>query len=224
MTARRLIVLSMFFTLEGCHRVIARLAPVACPIDTLRKVGVAGADTPLKIDGPMLCEGVRPAELHRTLLEADPITNAPKIIARWDFSKEIETTRAVDVGPLKLHGELKQLPTRAMKGWNWTGEEHNWQRKPDHYGAIHFHHDDVYDAGWETSVAVKIPEDMPSGPYALHVSCGESGPEATRESYNAFFVRPPRLNHKVRGKQPDRITTAQAPDIDELRQLARLTN
>ena len=28
----------------------------------------------------------------------------------------------------------------------------------------------------------------------------------------------------VRGKQPDRITTAQAPDIDELRQLARLTN
>ena len=28
----------------------------------------------------------------------------------------------------------------------------------------------------------------------------------------------------VRGKQSDRITTAQAPDIDELRQLARLTN
>src|SRR3954466_8947391 len=28
----------------------------------------------------------------------------------------------------------------------------------------------------------------------------------------------------VRGKEPERITTAQAPDIDELRQLARLTN
>jgi hypothetical protein len=28
----------------------------------------------------------------------------------------------------------------------------------------------------------------------------------------------------VRGKQSERITTAQAPDIDELRQLARLTN
>ena len=28
----------------------------------------------------------------------------------------------------------------------------------------------------------------------------------------------------VRGKQPDRITTAQAPDIDELMHLARLTN
>jgi hypothetical protein len=28
----------------------------------------------------------------------------------------------------------------------------------------------------------------------------------------------------VRGKQPERLATAQAPDIDELRQLARLTN
>jgi hypothetical protein len=28
----------------------------------------------------------------------------------------------------------------------------------------------------------------------------------------------------VRGKQPERLTTAQAPDIDELMQLARLTN
>jgi hypothetical protein len=28
----------------------------------------------------------------------------------------------------------------------------------------------------------------------------------------------------VRGREPERITTAQAPDIDELRQLARLTN
>src|SRR3569623_3548928 len=85
-----------------------------------------------------------------------------------------------------------------MKGRNWTGDAHDWQRDPDQYGAIHFHHDDVYDAGWETSVAVTIPDDMPSGPYALHVSCGESGPEATRESYIAFFVRPPR---KDRGGQ-----------------------
>jgi N,N-dimethylformamidase len=156
--------------------------------------GTVGGHFDGKIDGPMLCEGVRPADLHRALLEADPVTNAPKIIARWDFSREIETTRAVDLGPSQLHGALKQLPTRAMKGWNWTGEEHNWQRKPEHYGAIHFHHDDVSDAGWETSVAITIPEDMPSGPYALHVTCGESGPEATRESYIAFFVRPPRLS------------------------------
>jgi N,N-dimethylformamidase len=155
-----------------------------------------------KIDGPMLCEGLRSAALHKTLLAADPVTEAPKVIARWDFSKEIPGVTAIDIGPSKLHGTLHQLPTRGMKGWNWTGEEHNWQRRPDHYGAIHFHHDDVYDAGWETSVALTVPEDLPSGPYALHVRCGENDATATRESYIAFFVRPPRLA-KPRGKRPE---------------------
>jgi N,N-dimethylformamidase len=152
-----------------------------------------------KIDGPMLCEGLRPADLHKTLREIDPVTPAPKIIARWDFSKDMEGITAIDVGPHQLHGTLMQLPTRAMKGWNGTGEEHHWARKPDQYGAIHFHHDDVYDAGWETSVALTIPDDLKSGPYALHVTCGESNAEATRESYIAFFVRPPRHG---RGKRP----------------------
>ncbi|HVO01922.1 MAG TPA: laminin G domain-containing protein, partial [Candidatus Cybelea sp.] len=164
--------------------------------------GTVGGHFDGKIDAPMLCEGVRAADLHRALLEADPVTNAPELIARWDFCQEMSGTTAIDVGPSKLHGDLKQLPTRAMKGWNWTGEEHNWQRKPEHYGAIHFHHDDVYDAGWETSVSLTIPADLPSGPYALHVSCGESDCDATRESYIAFFVRPPRLS-KPRGRRPD---------------------
>jgi N,N-dimethylformamidase len=164
--------------------------------------GTIGAHFDGKIDGPMLCEGLRPAELHKTLREIDPVTPAPKIIARWDFSKEMEGTIAIDVGPHALHGALMQLPTRAMKGWNWTGEEHNWAFKPDQYGAIHFHHDDLYDAGWETSVLLTIPDDLPSGPYALHVTCGGSDAEATRESYIAFFVRPPRLN-AARGKRPD---------------------
>jgi N,N-dimethylformamidase len=192
---------------RGAATASLEIAPAALEVPLLvagcpQPDGTIGGHFDGKIDGPMLCEGVWAAALHRTLIETHPVTNAPKIIARWDFSKEIETTRAVDIGPLKLHGALKQLPTRAMKGWNWTGEEHNWQRKPDHYGAIHFHHDDVYDAGWETSVALTIPEDMPSGPYALHVSCGESAPEATREAYIAFFVRPPRLS-KPRGRRPD---------------------
>jgi N,N-dimethylformamidase len=163
--------------------------------------GTIGAHFDGKIDGPMLCEGIRPAELHKTLREIDPVTPAPKILARWDFSKEMEGITAVDVGPHQLHGTLMQLPTRAMKGWNWTGEEHNWARKPDQYGAIHFHHDDLYDAGWETSVALTIPDDLRSGPYALHVTCGESNETATRESYIAFFVRPPRKGR--RGKRPD---------------------
>jgi N,N-dimethylformamidase len=116
----------------------------------------------------------------------------PKVIARWDFSKDMSSTRAIDTGPHRYHGSLVNLPARAMKGHNWTGEEHRWTLKPEHYGAVHFHHDDLYDAGWESSVEVAIPKGLKSGPYALHIKSGPSDENATREDYLPFFVRPPR--------------------------------
>ena len=146
-----------------------------------------------KIDGPVLLAGIHAATEYDRLLRAplpDDLANA--IVARWDFARQSDTVTAVDTGPSHHHGTLVHLPARGMKGWNWTGEVHDFQRKPEHYGAIHFHHDDVYDAVWETSVAFSVPDDLRSGPYALHVSCGQSDATATREDYLAFFVRPPR--------------------------------
>ena len=155
--------------------------------------GTVGLHFDGKIDGPMLLDGVFAPDAHEALLGArPPLALAAAIVARWDFAREVDTVRAIDIGPSRHHGTLVHLPARAMKGWNWTGQEHDFKRRPEHYGAIHFHSDDVYDAGWDTSVAFTVPADLPSGPYALHVSCGESDETATREDYLAFFVRPPR--------------------------------
>ncbi len=125
-------------------------------------------------------------------IDSPVLMRGRKLVAAWDFSRDISSTRAVDTGPRKHHGKLFNLPTRAMKGHNWTGEEHRWTLKPEHYGAIHFHHDDLYDAGWTPSVELKIPAGLRSGPYALHVSCGTSDEATTREDYLPFFVTPQR--------------------------------
>ena len=159
--------------------------------------GTVGLHYDGKIDGPVILSGTHDLEAYDALLagRADhTTTNA--IIARWDFAREMGSTRAVDIGPADHHGKLVHFPARAMKGWNWTGEFHDWKQKPEHYGAIHFHHDDVYDAGWKTSLTLSLPKDLKSGPYALHVSCGESNEAATREDYLAFFVRPQRIGGK----------------------------
>ncbi len=146
-----------------------------------------------KIDSPTLLAGRHPRAAHLRLLQPHvPPDLAAAVIARWDFSRGIDTVEAIDAGPSLLHGRFWQMPTRGMKGWNWTGEEQSWTRKPEQYGAVHFHHDDVYDAAWNTSVAVTLPDDLPSGPYALHAVSGDSDETATREAYIAFFVRPPR--------------------------------
>jgi N,N-dimethylformamidase len=153
-----------------------------------------------KIDSPCLLAGAHGLEAYEALRAgSDPMRRA--MIARWDFSRGIESTRAEDIGPNALPGELANLPTRGMKGWNWTGECHDWRQSPEHYGAIHFHHDDLYDADWEPSVAFAIPDDLPSGPYALHIRSGPSDESATREDYLPFFVRPPRDPAK-RGTRP----------------------
>ena len=94
-------------------------------------------------------------------------------LATWDFSREISTTRFVDTGPGGHHGRLVNFPVRAMTGSAWDGSEMNWRHRPDHYGAIHFHEDDIVDFGWQTDLSLVIPEDLPSGAYAVRIDDGE---------------------------------------------------
>ena len=86
-------------------------------------------------------------------------------------------------GPHAMHGETVNLPTRAMKGSRWTGEEMCWRHAPEHYGAIYFHDDDLYDCGWETDFSFEVPEDLKSGVYAVRLRAGED------EDMVPFFVR-----------------------------------
>ena len=163
--------------------------------------GTVGEHYDGKIDSPVILRGGHPPERHESLLaRRHAPASQPKIIAAWDFSQAIPTTRAVDASAHGHDGRLVNLPARGMKGWNWTGEAHRWTERPEEYGAIHFHHDDLYDAGWRPSLAFVVPQDMRSGAYALRVACGESEPEAAREYYIPFFVRPPR----TRGPRPGR--------------------
>jgi N,N-dimethylformamidase len=90
-------------------------------------------------------------------------------LAWWDFSAEIPTDRIIDCGAHGLHGQLRNLPTRAMRGSRWTGEETNWRHRPRHYAAIHFHQDDLYDCGWETDFPFDIPGGLVSGVYGIRL-------------------------------------------------------
>jgi N,N-dimethylformamidase len=145
-----------------------------------------------KIDSPVILDVALPADAaERAFLRPRPDQLRRHIVAAWDLSKEIPTTRVVDVGPNHLHGRTVNLPARAMKGWSWTGESQSWVDSPGHYGAIHFHDDDLYDAGWQSDFQLTLPDDMKSAAYAVHVWSGDS-PDHSEEDFIPFFVRPPR--------------------------------
>ena len=105
-------------------------------------------------------------------------------IGAWDFSIGIETSVVTDVSGHGRHGTLYQTPTRAVRGARWRGDVFNWREDPSQYAAIHFHDDDLTDAGWHPSIRWTIPDDLPSGVYAVKLTFGES------EDYVTFFVGP----------------------------------
>ncbi|HVJ42504.1 MAG TPA: N,N-dimethylformamidase beta subunit family domain-containing protein [Dongiaceae bacterium] len=141
-----------------------------------------------KIDSPRVLTGA----LDATALTALKPGVAPKApaIAVWDFAQDITGTKIVDVSGHGRHGHTVNLPTRAMKGWNWDASEMNWQAKPAHYGAIHFHDDDLYDCGWETDFTLQVPADLKSGIYCAELR--QQGPAGEIDDMIPFYVRPPR--------------------------------
>ncbi len=103
-------------------------------------------------------------------IESPQISKDGYTLASWDFSKDISsmTVPGDECPDLKLIN----APTRAVTGTLWDASEMNWQHKPDHYAAIAFHQDDIYDFGWQSDFSFVIPENMPSGVYVMRISLG----------------------------------------------------
>jgi N,N-dimethylformamidase len=111
------------------------------------------------------------------LLDRDGAT-----VASWDFAAGIDTNRIDGTHP----GHLVNLPTRGVRGARWTGAEMDWKHAPRHYAAIHFHADDLYDAGWDTDFTFTLPDGLRSGVYGIRLRCDG------HEDVIPFFVLPPR--------------------------------
>jgi N,N-dimethylformamidase len=140
-----------------------------------------------KIDSVRLFAGaVDPDAVAGYVRKPAEALKAPGVVGVWDFARDMPSTHVRDISPNHLDGQIVNLPARAMKGWNWTGAQMNWQLAPEQYGAIHFHDDDIYDCGWLTDFSLRVPDGFRSGIYAARVRSEE------HEDYIPFYVRPKR--------------------------------
>ncbi|MGE0649310.1 MAG: N,N-dimethylformamidase beta subunit family domain-containing protein [Alphaproteobacteria bacterium] len=141
-----------------------------------------------KLEAPVVADRVlAPAALQAAAARTRAGGLAPGVLAAWDFGRDMAGTRIVDAGRHGLHGTLVNLPARAMTGHGWPGGQGIAPAShPEHYGAIHFHDDDLYDAGWDCDFTLTIPAKMKSGVYAARLRAGKD------EDYVPFYVRPPK--------------------------------
>jgi N,N-dimethylformamidase len=111
-----------------------------------------------KIEHPMISGGSTPDEA---------------VLADWRFEHGLDGPNATDISGRGRRGVLINNPTRAMTGRAWAGDELSHVYAPDQYAAVHFHEDDLEDAGWPESVRIAIPVDLRSGVYAVRLRNGE---------------------------------------------------
>lgn len=155
---------------------------------SLLVAGVAsGGDVVGNIDGKIDAPAAwarRLGEREQAELAADRITPAQLgAVAAWDLSQDITGDRMIDV--VGDHdGRLRNLPARAMTGHDWTGDVLDWRHAQRGYGAVHFHSDDLEDAGWAPVVTVTVTDDLAPGCYAVELT-NEHGTDRV-----PFFVRP----------------------------------
>lgn len=135
-----------------------------------------------KIDSPRLY--ARAVDLADFPPNAQLGFHTPGLAGAWDFSQDIGGISFADRSAFGRGGSLHQLPTRALTGYDWREETRCFRDAPEQYGAIHFHDDDIYDAGWPADVTWTVPEGQASGLYALHVTTAED------EDYIPFVIRP----------------------------------
>jgi N,N-dimethylformamidase len=128
-----------------------------------------------KIERPRIVVAANIDALLRAQAAGDPNPGGPmdRLLAEWDLARAMTGDAVLDVGPAGAHGTCINLPTRAMTGSRWSGRTQRWSDAPDEWAAIHFHDDDIGDAGWTPSLTFTVPEDWRSGVYALHLETPE---------------------------------------------------
>ena len=132
--------------------------------------------------------------IFRGALEADHLASVTHpfdvdlpAIAGWDFSQHIGSADVADVSGNDCHGRCINLPTRAVTGHAWHGQTMDWRMRPDLYGAIHFHSDDLEDCGWSTDATWRLPVEIRSGIYAARLTSDRGA-----EDLVPLFVLPPK--------------------------------
>ncbi|MGF1597179.1 MAG: N,N-dimethylformamidase beta subunit family domain-containing protein [Acidimicrobiales bacterium] len=173
---------------DGIVRSSITTEPSASPGRDLLEIATSAAEmaaplapTPLRrmvLAGPAKGGGNLDGRIARPQLAVD------NRLLRWDLGQDMGGRTLVDVSGHGRHAQLHQLPTRAVTGPSWDGTHQRWTDDPGQWDAVHFHKDDLYDAGWSPTVTATIPTDLPSGIYAFRLRADHG------EDRVPFFVRP----------------------------------
>jgi N,N-dimethylformamidase len=106
------------------------------------------------------------------------------VLARWGFETNATNEWVADEIDGSRRLALINLPKRAVRSSSWSGRNMDWKHASDEYAAMAFHTDDLSDCRWDTTIAITVPSNVPSGVYGLRIN-NQSGSDTI-----PFYVLP----------------------------------
>ncbi|MCW0214875.1 MAG: hypothetical protein OJJ54_16070 [Pseudonocardia sp.] len=105
---------------------------------------------------------------------ADPLDLLdPATTCVLDLAAEPSGTRGPHRRGRTPGADGRTLPPPGGPGPIRSGAETDFRRAPAEFDALHLHDDDLADAGWDTDLTWTVPEELPSGVYALAIRAGD---------------------------------------------------
>ena len=138
-------------TLGEDGRATLRQEPLrAMPGDDSAAEAIGVLPAPL-LAGPLLLAAERTPD--GTTHHFDGKLDGPALegVGDWDLSVGIGSDLVHDRSPHGHHGRTVHRPTRGVTGARFDGTVTSFHEAPEQYGAIHFHRDDLEDAGWDVA-------------------------------------------------------------------------
>ncbi len=179
--------------LPGVVPVTARHAPVTLDQERDAPLLIAAATSGENI-GDFFNGRIAAPRWYGRALDPDEVDGAARdekrrtplgaLLGAWDLSPARPSTLVLDRSGHGRHGTAVNNPARALRSHRWDGSALKPSDAPEHYDCMHFHDDDLADAGWDTNAVFEVPRDLPSGVYAARLRGGDE------QDYLPFVVRP----------------------------------
>lgn len=149
----------------------------------------AKTDVAPSLNGPLYLaardQGGSVGQFFNGRIEAPALCVDGKVVERWNLADEMNSLSVPSALGTSGHAlRLVNAPVRAVRCSLWDASEMCWRHKSEHYAAIHFNEDAIYDFGWDTSFSFELPQFMPSGIYVMRISSDE------HDDAMPFFVCP----------------------------------
>ncbi len=136
-----------------------------------------------KISSPMLFDRVLGSSRLDAMFRSDSEQVSASAVARWSFVEDAGTARVPDLSSNGHHAHTINRPGRLVTGHAYSGSSLGPHESPAEFNAIHFHDDDLADAGWDVSFEFTVPASLKSGIYAAKLMAGN------HVDYIPFVVR-----------------------------------